>query len=84
MLLEKTEYMTMIRKGRWKLVHFIDYDEGQLFDLEADPRETNNHWDDPACLETKQSLISEILNWRIRSDKKTQGFRRALAGISTD
>ena len=36
-ILEQTEFMTMIREGQWKLVHFVDFDEGQLFDLSSDP-----------------------------------------------
>jgi len=81
-ILRDTSYMTMVRRGKWKLVHFVDYEEGQLFDLEADPRETDNRWDDPALSELKQELIRLILRWRIESDKHTQGFRRELAESS--
>ena len=31
--------MTMIRDGFMKLVHFVDSDEGQLFNLADDPDE---------------------------------------------
>ena len=78
-ILEQTEYMTMIRAGRWKLVHFVDFAEGQLFDLGADPRETRNLWSDPEHDPTRRRLLDEILAWRIRSDKITQGFRSELA-----
>ena len=78
-ILEKTEYMTMIRKGAWKLVHFVDSDEGQLFQLDTDPREVDNRWDDPLCAETKRSLLLDLLNWRIQSDRTTQNFGRFLA-----
>ena len=78
-ILEKTQFMTMVRKGDWKLVHFVDSDEGQLFDLETDPREVRNRWDDQGCAGIKQSLLLDILNWRIQSDRTTQGFRRHLA-----
>ena len=77
-ILEATEFMTMIRDQRWKLVHFVDSDEGQLFDLDADPREALNLWDDPAHRETKRRLIDEILKWRIRSAVVTQGWARAI------
>ena len=79
-ILTGTSYMTMIRRGDWKLVHFVDSSEGQLFDLAADPGERSNLWDDPAQAERKLSLIHDILRWRIESDKKTQGFRAELAG----
>ena len=78
-ILRQTEYMTMVRKGMWKLVHFVDFDEGQLYDLETDPKETRNRWDDPDCAGKKQELLLEILAWRIRSDKITQEFPRELA-----
>ncbi|GLQ53119.1 sulfatase family protein [Devosia nitrariae] len=80
-ILEGTQFMTMVRKGDWKLVHFVDIDEGQLFDLEADPREVTNRWDDPDCAAVKQSLLLDMLNWRIQSDRITQGFRRHLASV---
>ena len=75
-----TEFMTMIRDHRWKLVHFVDSDEGQLFDLEADPQELHTLWDDPAHATVRQGLITEILKWRIRSDLKTQGWTEAVPG----
>lgn len=78
-ILEKTQFMTMVRKGDWKLVHFVDSDEGQLFDLWVDPQEVNNRWDDPECADVKQSRLLEILNWRIQSNRITQGFWRYLA-----
>ena len=81
-ILEQTEYMTMIRRGRWKLVHYVDFEEGQLHDLEEDPGERRNLWSDPACAEVKMSLLSDILAWRIRSDKITQNFRREIAGLN--
>ncbi len=77
-ILHGTEFMTMIRDHRWKLVHFVDCDEGQLFDLVADPQEIRNLWDDPAHMATRRELIDEILKWRIRSDLKTQGWTEAL------
>ena len=38
-LLTGTRFMTMIRDGFMKLVHFVDSDEGQLFNLADDPDE---------------------------------------------
>ncbi|MFC4601057.1 sulfatase [Cohnella hongkongensis] len=70
-ILQGTEFMTMIRSKKWKLVHFVDDAEGQLFDLANDPGERNNLWREPACSAVKEMLIQEILAWRIRSDLKT-------------
>lgn len=76
-ILSGTEYMTMIRDQRYKLVHFVEADEGQLFDLVSDPNEVNDLWDDPAYQEVRRNLVNEILKWRIRSDLKTQGWIEA-------
>jgi arylsulfatase A-like enzyme len=79
-ILSGTQFMTMIRDPRWKLVHFVDSDEGQLFDLDADPQELRNLWADPAHLEVRRDLVDAILKWRIRSDLITQGWTEALDG----
>ena len=73
-LLTGTRLMTMIRDRNMKLIHFIDDDRGMLFDLDADPQEQNNLWDDPAHNKTRDWLINEILNWRSESALKTQGY----------
>ena len=80
-ILTGTDFMTMIREGDWKLVHFVDCDEGQLFNLAKDPDERENLWDQPDQQAKKQDLIDQILKWRIMSARKTQGFVRMLAGL---
>jgi len=60
-------FVTMVRSDDWKLVHFLDQPYGQLFDLEADPEETENRWDDPAAAEKKRELLAALREWRIRS-----------------
>lgn len=72
-----TTFMTMIRSRRHKLVHFVDSDEGQLFDMDDDPTEVNNLWSNPAHQAVKQELINAILAWRIESSLKTQGWTLA-------
>ena len=79
-ILSGTKFMTMIRDRRYKLVHFVENDEGQLFDLAADPTEVHDLWDSPAHQAVKAGLIQEILKWRIRSDLKTQGWTEAVMG----
>lgn len=73
-LLRGTRMVTMVIEGDMKLVHFVDSDEGQLFDLAADPDELENLWSDPAHAGTKARLTNEILCWRTESALKTQGF----------
>lgn len=70
-ILDGTEFMTMIRDKEWKLVHFVDDTNGQLFDLTNDPDEVRNLWNDPAYEAKKQELIGAILAWRIRSGLAT-------------
>ena len=71
--------MTMVREDDWKLVHFVDCIEGQLFDLATDPDECNNLWDDPQHAYVKERLLNAILEWRIESGRHTQGFVQMLA-----
>ena len=63
--------MTMVRTDDWKLVHFVDHDEGQLFDLNADPEEAENLWNDPEVQDVKCDLVDELLTWRIESGIET-------------
>lgn len=65
-------YMTMIRSQKYKLVHFMGADYGQLFDLEADPEEVHNLWDDVSLKDIKQEMLMEMLNWRTVSTFDTR------------
>ena len=76
-ILQETDFMTMVRTEQWKLVHFVDWPDGQLFDLVADPAETHNLWHDPAAATKKQELLDELRDWRIRSDVHTSGWAAA-------
>ena len=76
-LLTGTRFMTMIRDGSLKLVHFVDSSDGQLFDLSNDPDEKNNLWDHDDYAEKRAWMINEILNWRLESSLRTQGFMEA-------
>ena len=67
-------YMTMVRSDQHKLVHFAGEAYGQLFDLEADPGEVHNLWDDPALAEIKQQLLDAMLNWRLESTLQTRNL----------
>lgn len=73
-ILEGTAFMTMVRDERWKLVHFVDSPEGQLFDLHEDPNEVRNLWDDPDYADQKTRLLDELREWRIRSHVHTAGW----------
>lgn len=65
-------YQTMIRSARYKLVHFLGQEYGQLFDLEADPGELTNRWDDADLAHVKRELLGRLLDWRIESGHVTK------------
>ena len=73
-ILQETDFMTMVRSRDWKLVHFVDEPDGQLFNLKNDPDEVKNLWDDPAAAATKQELLDELREWRVRSLVHTAGW----------
>jgi len=50
---------TMWRDRRYKLVVYHGHGLGELFDLEADPWEHDNLWDDPAHQAIKLSLMNQ-------------------------
>lgn len=76
------ELLTMIRTRTHKLVLFQGQDEGQLFDLEADPGETRNLWADEACQQMKSRLREQMLDWHIDSAWKTRDARRLIVSPS--
>ena len=76
-ILQETRFMTMVRSHDWKLVHFVDCAEGQLFDLRHDPGETVNLWDDAGHADKKQELLDVLRDWRINSDVHTAGWSAA-------
>ena len=47
---------------RYKLTVYYGQDYGELFDLEADPGEHNNRWDDPASKDLKAALTMKMLH----------------------
>ena len=49
----------MIRKGRWKLNHYVGF-EPELFDLEADPEEASNLAGDTSYAAILADLMSEL------------------------
>ena len=66
-ILQEIDFMSMVRSRDWKLVHFLDSPEGQLFDLENDPDEVRNLWSDANHIDQRRALLDELREWRIRS-----------------
>lgn len=55
-------FATMYRTRTHKLVVYHKEGLGELFDLDNDPWEHNNLWDDPAAMSIKSELILESFN----------------------
>ena len=70
-ILTDTEFMTMVRSQHWKLVHFLDEEFGQLFDLQNDPEETDNLWGQATHADAQSNLLAVLREWRIRSQYET-------------
>ncbi len=52
--------MKMVRTHRWKLIHFGGKPYGELYDLQNDPLELDNLYDDPAY-ESRRAEMTELL-----------------------
>jgi len=55
----------MVRCGRWKLLYDVT-GRGELYDLDTDPMELRNLWDDPSLREVRAELMERLLWWSIR------------------
>ena len=62
-----SEYMSMVRDSKWKLVHFMGEEHGQLFDLTNDPDEVRNLYYDSDFSQKKNELTNKLLNWYMSS-----------------
>ena len=69
-----SDFVSMIRTDKWKYVHLLDEDFGQLFDLHDDPHEEYNLWNDPSRADIKKELHSKLTNWRLRSSYQTRDW----------
>jgi hypothetical protein len=52
----------MIYDGRHKLVVYHGHSVGELYDLQQDPHEFDNLWDDPKLADTKDALTRLIFD----------------------
>jgi arylsulfatase A-like enzyme len=66
----------MVRQGRYKLI--MDGEGvGELYDLDADPAELINLYQDPAHREIRERLVTSLIRWMIRiaDDLPTGAYR---------
>lgn len=68
------EFITMVRSRTKKLVHFKGAAYGQLFDLEADPGEVTNLWEEPSMQAVKEELLAVLRDWLIESNYRTRDW----------
>jgi hypothetical protein len=54
-------------KGRWKLL-YGSMGCGELYDLEEDPGELNDLFEEPSFCQVRLEMIEELLRWTIRSE----------------
>lgn len=69
-----TDFVSMVRTDRWKLVHFLGEPYGQLFDLWADPHEEQDRWHDPAREKDREALLRNLYEWRMQSAYHTRDW----------
>ncbi|AQQ71692.1 Arylsulfatase [Limihaloglobus sulfuriphilus] len=72
---------TMLRSGNYKLniYHEKTNDNypknGQLFNMEKDPSELNDLWDDPDSAQLKNELLQQLTSWLARREYKNLSSR---------
>ena len=67
-----SEFIVMRRDKKWKLVWYLGEDEGELYDLSADPHEDENLWDSGEHRSIRDQLVSETKDWCIRGMLKAK------------
>ncbi|MEV1238515.1 sulfatase-like hydrolase/transferase [Nonomuraea sp. NPDC049750] len=55
----------MLRRGQWKLL-LDERGTGELYDLDTDPAELDNRYDDPALAAIRADLTTDLVRWMIR------------------
>ena len=69
-------YQIMMRSQTHKMVYYIGQEEGELYDLEADPGELWNRWSEEAYSEIKSALKNDLLEWLAASNYWHAGYKR--------
>ena len=73
-----SDFVSMLRTRRWKFVHFLNESYGQLFDLQEDPLEEHDRWNDPALESTRAALCDEWTQWRLASAYRARDWADAF------
>ena len=73
-----SDFVSMLRTERYKFVHFLGEDFGQLFDLGDDPLEENDRWFDPGFRQVRQGLRDAWCEWRLSSAYAARDWADAI------
>lgn len=57
-----TIYLKTYVNERYKMTVYYNREYGELFDLENDPKEVNNLWNDPSYKDLKSELLLKFLS----------------------
>lgn len=73
-------HATMFLSGSYKLNVFHNFDdphqlEGELFNMERDPLEENNLWDDPNYQSRKIQMMHRLADWMVKNSDRYLGRR---------
>ncbi|MBR1122185.1 sulfatase-like hydrolase/transferase [Bradyrhizobium lablabi] len=64
------EFIVMRRCRDWKLVVYLGEEEGELYDLKADPDEKYNLWHKPELRDLRDRMVGETLRWSVAGSLK--------------
>jgi arylsulfatase len=71
---------SMILDGRYKLSLFHG-DSGELYDMEADPQELNNLWEDSQAAGIRSRLTERLMSWIVEYEIAYLGSRGGTAVV---
>lgn len=72
------DYMRTLWTPRYRLTYELPSVDGELYDLEADPNEFHNRWNDPDYRSARHDMIEQLLQASIEaSDPKPQRLTSA-------
>jgi len=58
-----------LRTDRWKLTYYAGRPYGELFDLENDPQELNNLWNEPSFHRMRNELMEQLLRRTVETQR---------------
>jgi arylsulfatase A-like enzyme len=58
----------MVRTRDWKLVHYVGASYGELYNMQEDPHELHNRWNDPSCLAARSEMQGRLADWFVRTE----------------